>query len=156
LKAKEVDLAWGVPLSNIPELKDLESQGITTFVQPGPSQERYVFNMDATQAPLFAERDLRKALVLSVDRQTIVDKLLFGLTTIARTACDKSRGENPSIGTDAYDPAQAKSILDGLGWAPGADGIRQKGGQRLAFDHTTTSGSQLRENVQLLAQQTFK
>jgi len=156
LKAKEVDLAWGVPLSNIPELKDQESQGITTLVQPGPSQERYVFNMDAAQAPLFADRELRKALVLSVDRQTIVDKLLFGLTKIARTDWDNTPWENTSIGTDAYDPAQARTILDGLGWAPGADGIRQKNGQRLAFDHTTTSGSQLRENVQLLAQQNFK
>ena len=35
LKAKEIDLAWGVPLSSIPELQGLESQGITTLVQPG-------------------------------------------------------------------------------------------------------------------------
>src|SRR5207253_3174816 len=46
--------------------------------------------------------------------------------------------------------------LAGLGWRAGADGIRQKAGQRRAFDHTTTSGSQLRENVQLLIQQNFK
>ena len=45
LKAKEIDLAWGVPLSSIPELQGLESQGITTLVQPGPAQERYTFNM---------------------------------------------------------------------------------------------------------------
>src|SRR6266851_9445328 len=156
LKAKEIDLAWGVPLSNIPELKGLEGQGITTLVQPGPAEERYAFNMDHTQVPLFTDTQLRKALALSVDRKTIVDKLLFGLTTPARGDWDNTPWENKAISVDPYDPEQAKTILDGLGWKPGADGIRQKGGQRLAFDHTTTSGSQLRENVQLLIQQNFK
>ena len=120
LKAKEIDLAWGVPLSSIPELKDVESQGITTLVQPGPAQERYTFNMDHTQAPLFADKELRRALVLSVDRKTIVDKLLFGLTKIARGDWDNTPWENTSIGADAFDPAQAKTILDGLGWTPGS------------------------------------
>jgi peptide/nickel transport system substrate-binding protein len=155
LKAKEIDLAWGVPLSNIPELQGLESQGITTLVQPGPAEERYAFNMDHSQVPLFADTQLRKALALAVDRKTIVDKLLFGLTTTARGDWDNTPWENKAITVDPYDPAQAKTILDGLGWTPGPDGIRQKGGQRLAFDHTTTSGSQLRENVQLLIQQNF-
>jgi peptide/nickel transport system substrate-binding protein len=156
LQAKEIDLAWGVPLSNIPQLKDLSSQGITTLVQPGLAEERYAFNMDHSQVPLFADPQLRKALALSVDRQTIVDKLLFGLTKIARGDWDNSPWENTSISPDPYDPDQARSILDGLGWVPGPDGIRQNGGQRLAFDNTTTSGSQLRENVQLLVQQNFK
>jgi peptide/nickel transport system substrate-binding protein len=156
LKAKEIDLAWGVPLSNIPELQGLESQGISTLVQPGPAEERYAFNMDHTQVPLFTDTQLRKALALSVDRKTIVDKLLFGLTTAARGDWDNTPWENKAVTVDPYDPEQAKSILDGLGWKPGPDGIRQKDGQRLAFDHTTTSGSQLRENVQLLIQQNFK
>src|SRR5678815_3464778 len=130
LKAKEIDLAWGVPLSSIPELQGLESQGITTLVQPGPAQERYTFNMDQAQAPLFADKELRRALVLSVDRKTIVDKLLFGLTKIARGDWDNTPWENKNITVDPYDPEQAKTILDGLGWKPGPDGIRVKGNQR--------------------------
>jgi peptide/nickel transport system substrate-binding protein len=156
LQAKEIDLAWGVPLSNIPQLKDLSSQGITTLVQPGPAEERYAFNMDHSQVPLFADVQLRKALALSVDRQTIVDKLLFGLTKLARGDWDNTPWENTTISPDPYDPAQARSILDSLGWVAGGDGIRQNGGQRLSFDNTTTSGNQLRENVQLLVQQNFK
>ena len=48
------------PLPNIPELKGLESQGITTLVQPGTGAERYVFNGDHTQVPLFADGELRR------------------------------------------------------------------------------------------------
>ena len=47
-------------------------------------------------------------------------------------------------------------MLDGLGWVAGADGVREKDGQRLSFSHKTTTGNQLRENVQLLVQQQFK
>ena len=119
LKAKEIDLAWGVPLSSIPELKGLESQGITTLVQPGPAEERYAFNMDHTQVPLFADTQLRKALALAVDRKTIVDKLLFGLTTAARGDWDNTPWENTAINVDPFDPEQSKTILDGLGWKPG-------------------------------------
>jgi peptide/nickel transport system substrate-binding protein len=54
-----------------------------------------------------------------------------------------------------YDPERAGQLLDELGWTVGDDGIRQKDGQRLSFSHKTTSGNQLRENVQLLVQQNF-
>jgi peptide/nickel transport system substrate-binding protein len=155
LKAKEIDLAWQVPLSNIPDLQGQEAQGFTTLVVPGQGAERYAFNMDHQQVPLFAEKDLRRALSMAVDRKTIVDKLLFGLTLVARGEWDNTPWENTDIKSVEYSPEQAKQILDGLGWTPGPDGIRTKNGQRLAFDHATTSGSQLRENVQLLAQQNF-
>ncbi len=156
LKAKELDLAWGLPLSNVPELKPLESQGITTLVQPGTGAERYVYNMDHKQAPLFGDKDLRMALSLAVDRKTIVEKLLFNLTTIARGDWDNTPWENTALKLVEYNPEEAKRILDRIGWKPGPDGIRVKDGQRLAFVHTTTSGSQLRENVQLLVMQNFK
>lgn len=156
LKAKEIDLAWQVPLSNIPELRGLEGQGITTIVQPTSGAERYAFNMDHQQVPLWADRELRRALSLAVDRKTIVDKLLFGLTTIARGDWDNTPWENTSLKPVEYNPEEARRILDSLGWRPGPDGIRVKDGKRLSFTHTTTSGSQLRENVQLLVQQNFK
>ena len=124
LKAKEVDLTWSTPLPNIPELKGLESQGITTLVQPGTGAERYVFNGDHTQVPLFADKELRMALSLAVDRKTIVDKLLFGLTTIARGDWDNTPWENTQLKLVEYNPEQAKQIAGQarlearLGWHP--------------------------------------
>ena len=49
LKAKETDLAWQVSLSNIPELQQMESQGITTLVVPQPNPEQYAMNRDESQ-----------------------------------------------------------------------------------------------------------
>lgn len=156
LRAKEIDLAWSTPLGAIPELKKLDADGITTWVSPNANPEQYAFNMDATQVPLFADPQLRKALSLAVDRKTLVDKLLYGLTTVGVNAWDQNPWQNKNIKAVPYDPAQAKQILDGLGWKPGADGIRVKDGQRLSFTCSTTSGNQQRENNQLLVQQNFK
>ena len=156
LKAKETDLSWQVPLSNIPELQELESQGITTLVVPQPNPEQYALNRDESQAPLFADLNLRKALSLAVDRQTIVEQQLFGLAEIAINPWDQSPWQNEALEPVSYDPEQAMQILDEAGWAPGEDGIRVKDGERLSFTHGVTSGNQLRENVQLLVQDNFK
>jgi peptide/nickel transport system substrate-binding protein len=156
LKAQEIDLAWQVSLSNIPELQELESQGITTLVVPQPNPEQYAFNRDETQVPLFADLNVRKALSLAVDRQTIIDKQLFGLAQIGINPWDQSPWQNADLEPVAYDPEQAKQILDEAGWVPGDDGIRVKDGERLSFTHGVTSGNQLRENVQLLVQDNFK
>src|SRR5207237_7507027 len=78
------------------------------------------------------------------------------LTTVARGDWDNTPWENTSLKLVEYNPTEAKAILDKLGWKPGSDGIRVKDGQKLSFNNTTTSGSQLRENVQLLIQQNFK
>jgi peptide/nickel transport system substrate-binding protein len=156
LQAKEIDLAWSAPLSAIPDLKKMDAQGITTWVSPNANPEQYAFNMDPAQVPLFADQQLRKALSLAVDCKTIVDKLLFGLTAVGINAWDQNPWQNKNLKPVPYDPAQAKQILDGLGWKPGADGMRVKDGQRLSFTCSTTSGNQQRENVQLLVQQNFK
>jgi peptide/nickel transport system substrate-binding protein len=156
LKAKETDLSWQVPLSNIPELQQMEADGITTLVVPQPNPEQYAFNRDESQVPLFADKELRRALSLSVDRQTIIDRQLFGLAQMAINPWDQSPWQNKQLQPVAFDPEEAKSILDELGWVPGDDGIRVKDGERLSFTHGTTSGNQLRENVQLLVQDNFK
>jgi peptide/nickel transport system substrate-binding protein len=156
VRAKEVDVAWALPVSLLPELQALDSQGIKVHSVVDSNPERYVFNMDPKKAPLFADKELRRALHLAVDRQTIVDKLLFGQGRVAATEWDNSPWENTSLPPIPYDPEESKRTLDRLGWTPGPDGIRVKDGQRLSFTHATTVGNQLRENVQLLVQQNFK
>ncbi len=39
-----------------------------------------------------------------------------------------------------YDPAHARALLDQAGWTPGPDGIRTRGGQRLALDIEVSAG----------------
>src|ERR687897_77631 len=59
---------------------------------------------------------------------------------------------------DVYDfnPDTSRQMLDALGWVVGADGYREKDGQRLSFRNSTIVGSTTWENIQLLLQQMFK
>ncbi|WP_252406139.1 ABC transporter substrate-binding protein, partial [Escherichia coli] len=54
----------------------------------------------------------------------------------------------------AFDQQKAKQLLDEAGWTPGADGIRQKAGQRLALTvYESLPQPQNKEVLQLVAQQ---
>ncbi|MDQ3525902.1 MAG: ABC transporter substrate-binding protein, partial [Chloroflexota bacterium] len=44
-----------------------------------------------------------------------------------------------------YDPELAMQLLEDAGWVAGADGIREKDGQRMSFSMNTNAGNQVRE-----------
>jgi peptide/nickel transport system substrate-binding protein len=115
-----------------------------------------VMNADARQVPLFGNKQLRKALHYAVDKKQILDKLLYGLADYGTCEWDGSPWQDPTLIKNEYDAARCQRALDELGWNRGPDGVRAKNGQRLSFTHSTTSGNQLREDVQLLVQQNYK
>ncbi len=84
--------------------------------------------------PVFKETEVRQALAYATDRQRIIQNEAEGEGLAA---------DSPILpGTWAYEPGikkydfsldRAKAILDGAGWKPGADGIREKNGVKLRF-----------------------
>jgi peptide/nickel transport system substrate-binding protein len=155
IAVKEVDIGWLMPVSFVPQIQGLASAGIEMVTTPTANAERYVMNADASQAPIFDDVVLRRALHHAVDRQEIIDQLLFGIATVAVSEWQGSPWEHPALPVYEYDPETAGRLLDELGWVVGRDGVRVKDGQRLSFTHATTSGNLLRENVQLVIQQMF-
>jgi peptide/nickel transport system substrate-binding protein len=160
-QAKTGDIQIGVDYTEaqIPEMENVP--GVTLLINPSQIYERYHFTMvtrdDATVPhPIFGDKNVRLALTHALDRQTIIDQILFGRTEIARNELDNTPYENTDITPYAFDPELAKQLLDEAGWVPGADGIREKEGVRLSFSHGTTSGNQTRETIQALAQANFK
>jgi peptide/nickel transport system substrate-binding protein len=55
-----------------------------------------------------------------------------------------------------YDRAKAEQLLEGAGYTRGADGIRQKNGQKLAFSLITNSGNKTREALIQIAAEQYK
>lgn len=107
--------------------------------------------------PLFGDRELRRALSMAVDRATVVQTVLGDL------------GELPSgpffpwlwIASDSvrplpFDTAAARRTLDGLGWRPGSDGVRVKGGRRLQFDLLVPVSSGIRRRAAVIVQDQLK
>jgi len=84
--------------------------------------------------PLVADRRVRQAMSIAINRAEIAKGVLLGnavpaLTYIHPEAQDFAAGTKNLIREDA---AQASKLLDEAGWKLGTDGIREKDGQKLA------------------------
>ena len=108
--------------------------------------------------PLVADVRVRRALLMAIDRQTLVDKLFRGTQPVATTWVNPlSPYYDASIPVVKYDLPGAKALLKEAGWTPGADGICvNAAGARLTFELGTTAGNRLRELQEQVIQSNLK
>jgi peptide/nickel transport system substrate-binding protein len=132
LQSGEVDLVSEAP----PEAAaQLESEGqfrvITSEV--GAYQALYVNIHGAEPYDLGSDPAVREALAAAIDKETIVAGVWQGFadpsTTMIPPAILGPAAAN--IQPVVADPARAAEILDAAGWAPGANGVREKDGRPL-------------------------
>jgi peptide/nickel transport system substrate-binding protein len=108
--------------------------------------------------PILQDRNVREALLRGVDVKAIVNKLFGGHAEVARSFINGLDPHyTPDVPTYPYDPARARALLDGAGWAPGPDGIRRNAkGERLSLEFVTTSGNRVRELTQQVMQSQWR
>ncbi|MQB04878.1 peptide/nickel transport system substrate-binding protein [Rhizobium sp. AN5] len=108
--------------------------------------------------PLISDINVRKALSLAVNRDEIISTIFSknypkATSVIASTAI----GYVPQIDKLTYDLEKAASLLDEAGFKRGADGIREKDGQKLVLtSYESLPQPQSRAVLQLIAQQWSK
>jgi peptide/nickel transport system substrate-binding protein len=115
-----------------------------TFVQLGRKGPGYGFQFNMKKAPV-SDLAVRQAMNWAVDRQGIVDKVLFGVhhPTVGPLQegvwgrLDELEKTIPYSG----DKKKAADILEAAGWKVGAGGIREKGGQRLSLVLAAVAGA---------------
>jgi peptide/nickel transport system substrate-binding protein len=86
-----------------------------------------------TQDGLLANAKLRKALVLSADRQSIIESLQYPTRPMKQPLLPGQVGYDATYNQEAYDPGSAVKILREEGWKVGGDAIRAKGSTPLEF-----------------------
>ncbi|MCC7163155.1 MAG: peptide ABC transporter substrate-binding protein [Anaerolineae bacterium] len=164
LAAGDVDLVADEIEASIPDLDALMPAAHAQSV-PSQSFEHYFFNLDdgtngAPGNPIFRDVNVRKAYIMCIDRQTIADKLLFGKSKVISNLWPNSTYDNTDLVPYPYDPAAANKLLDDAGFKVGDDGIRTMDVDgktvRFSFNHETTTGNQLRADVQVLATSTLR
>jgi len=75
---------------------------------------------------------IRRALAMSIDRQTISRKITLGFYPVTDMIQPKfSWAFDPSIREPSYDPRAADELFDRAGWPRGADGVRRRDGTLL-------------------------
>lgn len=144
LKAGEVSFVSGLTPAQATSLESVDN--ITVNKAKGKRFQAITINpgaklQDGTEFgdgnPALKDPVVREALVRTIDRDAIY-KTAYGGFGEANGGYIPSRyadyhwqpSDSEAIG---FDVAKANALLDGAGYAKGADGIRAKGGQKLSF-----------------------
>ncbi|HQV68316.1 MAG TPA: peptide ABC transporter substrate-binding protein [Thermoflexales bacterium] len=106
-----------------------------------------------------SDKTVRQALMLALDRETIVREALNGQAVVANTPfIPDTWAYNPSVKQYPYDPTRARQILQSAGYelatvAPSNDLVWQKDGEPIAFTLLTPDDPSHRAVAELAAKQ---
>lgn len=141
LEAGDVQWLFGVPG---PARERLARSELVRFLETtngsGGSNcvNTLVFNLER---PLMGELRMRQALAHGVDREQIVDRVLFGAGIVA--AAPISSGipwaHAPDLPVPGHDRDRSRALLDSLGWLAGDRGLRASSGVPGVEDGTSLS-----------------
>ncbi len=107
------------------------------------------------KTPVLQDHAVREAIYRSVDRKTIIDKVLFGQAVPAYSpvpSFDAAYWKDAET-TYPFDLDKAKSLLDGAGWTMGSSGVREKDGKPLELGLIVLSNSEQTTIAQVIQQQ---
>jgi len=103
-----------------------------------------------TTGGVLADTQVRQALVRGADTAAIMKGLGYPAKPVREPLLMGQLGYDPQYAQASYNPAAASTILSNDGWVVGADGIRTKDGQRLAFRLYAEDTPENRRTAQLL------
>ncbi|MEI9981825.1 MAG: ABC transporter substrate-binding protein [Aliidongia sp.] len=137
LAAKRVDMVageTGLDLTGIFQLEAADKNSAYNFVYKSTLQYGHIdINLSN---PLLADKRVRRAMLLSLDRPITGDvRERMAADEVPRSFLPPaSPNFDPTIASTPYDPVKAAALLDAAGFARGSDGIRvDSQGRRLAF-----------------------
>lgn len=164
IRTGEIDILWDLTEADVPEFQD--DPNIVVNITPGNGTERLLVNLadptlDATPNPLenphwaLGDARVREAIEVAIDKQFIVDELLYGLATVGTTELNIGWAQ-ATIPASEYNPERAASLLEEAGWTDeDGDGVREchgceyaEEGRPLRLKIQTTTGNKLREEAE--------
>lgn len=105
----------------------------------------------AWKQKLFEQIAFRKAMAHAVDRQSIINNVMFGFGIVQKAPISPANTSfhNPNIKPYAYDLTRAAAILDEAGFTDqDGDGLREDGhGNNIKFELLTNSENDIREKI---------
>ena len=135
---------------------------LAVHTYPGTNYGFLGFNQSADGAarphPLFGDRDVRRALTMALDRERMIQSVFGGLAKVPPGPIPASWPLwDPRPRDLPYDTAAAARLLDERGWRDAnGDGVREKGGTRLAFRLMVPTTSGVRRQYARLVQEQLR
>lgn len=143
LTSGEIDATASLPPSIFNAIQGEDN--IETVVAAPAYLDHVAFNFEGTASPALQDEAVRDALAVSIDRQTMVDRVTLGYASagasILMPTFPKWYWEPSEDQVQSYDPEAAKGILDQAGYIDtDGDGVREdKSGDPLSLEILTVS-----------------
>jgi peptide/nickel transport system substrate-binding protein len=147
LKRKELDVAGLTPIQW--ELQTDTPSFQENFDKLSYFTPNYSYIGWNSKRPFFADKNVRTAMTHLVNRDLILDKILYNLGAIVTNPFYINSPEyDKSIKPLDYNPAKAEELLKKAGWVDhDGDGIRDKDGVKFAFEFLIPGGSETGEKI---------
>jgi len=120
----------------------IDTRGFNLPTQPQATVEGKVVGNNVT-----CDRAIRKALVIGVDRQAIIDNALNGIGTATTALITQVPWANEACSFEDGRVDEAIKLLEDAGWVAGSDGVREKDGVRAEFSITGRTDDLQRYNL---------
>ncbi|NNE09552.1 MAG: hypothetical protein HKN20_13405 [Gemmatimonadetes bacterium] len=106
-------------------------------------------------SPFFSDRNVRRALTMAIDRESIVKNLVKGRGAILNTPILPFLwAHDPEVPAIPYDPEGAKKLLSEAGWADhDGDGWLDRNGTPFEFTMKTNENNDLRKDIVVVVQE---
>jgi peptide/nickel transport system substrate-binding protein len=114
----------------------LLNENLNVYTGRLPRISLVLLNLDEIGVPYFGEADVRKALLMGIDRNRIISRLFNGQAIVANSVIlPGTWAYNDQIAPVVYDPQTAIDLLKNAGYVIGGDGItvRAKDDIELSF-----------------------
>ncbi|MDP9071848.1 MAG: ABC transporter substrate-binding protein [Actinomycetota bacterium] len=131
LRSGQVDFVIDLPAETV---ESIENDERFRVVRSKPARNHLLY-VNKSQGRLTADKAVRQAVALALDRRAYVDVVFEGNAEPGRWMAPASvLGKSAElVSANPFDPQRARTLLDQAGWVPGPDGVRAKGGQRLTL-----------------------
>jgi len=158
-KNKETDFMFVIqPIDFVENVKDPGQFNLKKSLVTEPTYTYIAWN---NKNPLFADKKVRWALSYAVDRQSIIDNIIYGMgTPVQSPVFLNSKYYNKDLKVIKYDPEKAKQMLADAGWKDtDGDGILDKviDGKKTDFKFTfINNNNPKRKKVMLIVIENLK
>ncbi len=137
LQAGEIDCSIFVPFSKVAELKKDANLNIT--LDPSTREDHLLINHEKGA---LGKKEVREALDLAIDKQSIVNTVTFGIGKVANSYIPAGAlYHNDANLLRPYDPEKAKQLL------------KDAGAEGLTINHIVQAGDTVDEQIGILVQQ---
>ncbi|WGU96624.1 ABC transporter substrate-binding protein [Paenibacillus dendritiformis] len=105
----------------------------------------------------FQDVKVRQALAIGLDREQIVEAVYQGYADVINVPQSKlSWSYTDEVNKYEFDLEKAKQMLDEAGWKVGADGLREKDGEKFKINFAATSPNVVNDAIIPVAQANYK